>query len=151
MQKQTFRQVSEILQIFGNLWKSLEIFRSLQKKSENVTKCSQDDLPAFPKFFMKSLEVIRNLRNSSDVFRNLWKMLEICRKLLKITLYKLSEVFGNLQKSSEKIGKCRKVFKMIFRHVLKIFENFLKCLELFGNARKTLETLGKFLNVIRGL
>ena len=78
-------------------------------------------------------------------------MSEICRKLLKITLYKLSEVFGNLQKSSEKIGKCRKVFKMIFRHVLKIFENFQKCLELFGNARKTLETLGKFLNVIRGL
>ena len=69
---------------FKNLRKSSEKIGNLRKKSENVVKCS-NDLPEFLNFFMKSSEVIGNLRKSSDVFGNLWKILEICRKVLKIT------------------------------------------------------------------
>ena len=43
-----------------------------------------------------------------------------------------------------------KVLKTIFRHFLKIFVIFRKSSEVFGNAWKTLETLGKFSNVIGG-
>ena len=81
VQKQTFRQVSET---FENLRKSSEIFESpeISGKNRKMSQSAKDDLPAF---FMKSSEVIGNLRNSSDVFGNLRKISEICSKVLKIT------------------------------------------------------------------
>ena len=93
---------------------------------------------------------------SSEIFGKFRKFVAKCLSL-KITFqhfWNFFEIFGNCRKSSEffgKIGKCRKVLKTIVRHFLKIFENFRKSSEVFGNARKTLETPGKFSNVIGGL
>ena len=52
------------------------------------------------------------------------------------------EIFGNLRVSSEKFGRCRKLLKTIFRHFLKIFENFRKSSEIFENLRKSSENVG---------
>ena len=67
--KKNFRQVSKI-------------FENLRKfgKTRKMSQSAQDDLPAFLIFFMKSSEVIGNIRNSSDVFVNLRKFRKFVAK-----------------------------------------------------------------------
>ena len=111
--KSTRECKTNILRRFQNFWKSSEVFRNLQKKSENVAECSRQP-SSILNFFN---EIFGSHRNSSDVFRNLWKVSEICHKVLKITFQHFLiflKIFGNCQKSLEKIGKCWKVLKTIF-------------------------------------
>ena len=122
VQKQTFRQVSEI-------------FENLRQSSEKIGKCRKVYETTFQHFKL-FYEIFGNHRKSSDVFGNLRKISETCCKVLKITFqhfkffFKSSEIFGTLRK---KIGKCRKVLKTIF----------WKCPENFGNPRKIFDFNGK--------
>ena len=64
------------------------------------------------------------------------------------TFLNIFEILRNSWKDSEKIGKCQKVLKTIFKQ---FFKNFRKFYEVFGNAQETLETIGKFSNVMGSL
>ena len=76
VQKQTFQQVPKFLKIFGNLWKSPEIFRKNWKMSQSA----QDDLPAFQKILMKFLEIIESIWTSLEIFRKFQKSVAKCLK-----------------------------------------------------------------------
>ena len=81
---------------------------------------------------------------------NVWKFFGKLRKkhprVQKQTFRQVSKIFkkifGNLWKSSEKIGECRKVLKTTFHVFLNYF--FLKFSEIIGSLRKSSETIGKF-------
>ena len=128
--------------IFWNFWKSSEIFGKNRKMSQSA----QDDLPAF--FLMKFSEIIGSLPMSSDVFENLLKFSEICRKVLKITFqhfWNFFEIFGNCRKSSEIFGSLRKNRKMSEssqNNLPTLFENFRQLSEIFGSVRKCSENFG---------
>ena len=96
MQKQTFRQVSEI---FENLRKCLEIFGKNRKMSQSA----QDDLPAFLFFF----KIFGNCRKSSEKNRKMSESSQNDIPALFETFEnfrKSSEVFGNARKTSETLG-----------------------------------------------
>ena len=58
----------------------------------------------------------------------------------KTNIPAISEIFENLRKSSEKIGKCRKVLKTTFQH----FFN-----EIFGNHWKSSDSSDVFENLLK--
>ena len=85
---------------------------------------------------------------------NVWKFFGKLRKkhqrVQKQTFPQVSEIFENLQQSSEKIGKCRKVYKTTFQHFklfYEIFGNHRKSSDVFGNLRKISETCCKVLKI----
>ena len=69
--------------MFGNSLDNLgkSIGECKNKHSDKMT------FQHFKIFFMKSSEVMGNLRNSLDIFGNFRKILEICHKVLKITFH----------------------------------------------------------------
>ena len=83
-------------------------FLKIFGKDRKMSQSAQDDLPAFKFFFMKSSEVIGNLRKSSEKFEKCRKVLKtIFRHFLKVfeNFRKSLEVFGNARKTSENLGK----------------------------------------------
>ena len=143
MQKQTFRQVSEI---FENLRKSSEIFRKNWKMSQSASRRPSSIL----KFFN---EIFGSFRKSWQFFGCLRKISEICRKVLKITFQHLN-FFLNVRKLSEVFGKNRKMLESSQNDLPTLFENFReifgsvrKCSENFGNPRKFFKCNRRFMKI----
>ena len=106
VQKQTFRQVSEM---FENFRKSSEIFGKCSRRLSSILK----------KFY----EIFGNCRKSSEIFGSLLKRLENVGKFSKRssdTFWKFSEIFGSVRKCSEMLGNPWKIFECI-RRFMKIF------------------------------
>ena len=94
------------------------------------------------------MKTIGNHRNSLDVFGNLRKISDFCRKVLKITFQrfktflKSSEIGGSLRKSSEFFAKIRKMSESSQNDLPTLFENFRKFSEIFGSVWKCSENFG---------
>ena len=137
----------KFVNIFGNLFKSSEIFGSLQKSLEKIRECCKVLKMTYWLFFI----FLKNVRKLLEVIRHLWKSsgnFEIVAKCLKQpssileSFLKSSKIVGSLRKSSEFFRKNWKMSESSQNNLLTIFANFRKFLEIFRNVRKCSENFG---------